>query len=227
MRARRVERAWQVLGSGINRDDPIAQGRHKAWGSHALWIPPQTSTIASHLPKAMGLAFSLARARRIGVASGLPDDAIVICSFGDASVNHSTAQGAFNTAGWTSYQQVPLPLLFVCEDNGIGISVKTPGGWVARNFGQRPDLDYFHADGLDLASGYGEVQRAVEHCRRTRRPTRTWSPSARRLSGRATCRWPASSRAARRPGRCPVSRLLATRVRRTRRAHERRAGARR
>src|SRR5690606_38922262 len=40
-----------------------------------------------------------------------------------------------------------------------------------RNFSQRPDLDYFQADGLDLASGYGEVQRAVEHCRRTRRPT--------------------------------------------------------
>src|SRR5690606_29382749 len=30
---------------------------------------------------------------------------------------------------------------------------------------------YFAADGLDLASGYGDVRRAVEHCRRTRRPT--------------------------------------------------------
>jgi 2-oxoisovalerate dehydrogenase E1 component len=35
----------------------------------------------------------------------------------------------------------------------------------------RPDLDYFFADGLDLATGYGQVQAAVEHCRRTRRPT--------------------------------------------------------
>jgi hypothetical protein len=26
--------------------------------------------------------------------------------------NHSTAQGAFNTAQWTSYQSIPLPLLF-------------------------------------------------------------------------------------------------------------------
>ena len=40
-----------------------------------MWIPPQTSTIASHLPKAMGLAFSQARARRVGVATELPDDA--------------------------------------------------------------------------------------------------------------------------------------------------------
>src|SRR5690606_15956310 len=63
------------------------------------------------------------------------------------------------------------PVLFVCEDNGIGISVKTPDGWVARNFATRPDLDYFAADGLDLAGGYADVRRAVEHCRRTRRPT--------------------------------------------------------
>src|SRR5690606_6375076 len=33
------------------------------------------------------------------------------------------------------------------------------------------DPDYLAADGLDLAAGYGDVQRAVEHCRRTRRPT--------------------------------------------------------
>ena len=56
-------------------------------------------------------------------------------------------------------------MLYVCEDNGIGISVKTPGGWIAENFKNRPDLDYFFADGLDLAAGYGDVLRAVEHCR--------------------------------------------------------------
>src|SRR6185437_7771211 len=61
--------------------------------------------------------------------------------------------------------------LFVCEDNGIGISVKTPSGWIANNFAGRKDLDYFFADGLDLAEGYAQVQRAVGHCRTTRRPT--------------------------------------------------------
>jgi 2-oxoisovalerate dehydrogenase E1 component len=61
--------------------------------------------------------------------------------------------------------------LFVCEDNGIGISVKTPTGWVTSAFRNRNGLDYFYADGLDIAEGYGQVARAVEHCRRTRRPT--------------------------------------------------------
>src|SRR5690606_30800054 len=84
---------------------------------------------------------------------------------------HATAQAAFNAAAWTAYQKLPAPVLFVCEDNGIGISVTTPDGWVARNFAHRPDLDYFAADGLDLSNGYGDVQKAVEHCRRTRRPT--------------------------------------------------------
>jgi 2-oxoisovalerate dehydrogenase E1 component len=160
-----------ALSFAASAEDPASGGRHKVWGSKPLWVLPQTSTIASHLPKALGTAIAIDHARRIGHALPIPDDSIAICSFGDASSNHATAQTAFNAAAWTAYQKLPAPVLYVCEDNGIGISVKTPDGWVARNFRDRADLDYFHADGLDLASGYGQVQAAVEHCRRTRRPT--------------------------------------------------------
>ncbi len=160
-----------ALSFAASKDDPISGGRHKVWGSKPLWVLPQTSTIASHLPKALGTAIAIEAGRRIDHALPIPADSIAICSFGDASSNHATAQTAFNAAAWTAYQKLPAPVLFVCEDNGIGISVKTPSGWVARNFAQRPDLDYFFADGLDLANGYADVQRAVEHCRRTRRPT--------------------------------------------------------
>ncbi|MCD9046031.1 thiamine pyrophosphate-dependent enzyme [Luteimonas sp. MHLX1A] len=160
-----------ALSFAASKDDPASGGRHKVWGSKPLWVLPQTSTIASHLPKALGTAIAIEHGRRIGHALPVPDDSIVVCSFGDASSNHATAQTAFNAAAWTAYQKLPAPVLFVCEDNGIGISVKTPDGWIARNFANRTDLDYFAADGLDLAAGYGEVQRAVEHCRRTRRPT--------------------------------------------------------
>ena len=160
-----------ALSFAASKDDPASGGRHKVWGSKPLWVLPQTSTIASHLPKALGTAVAIEQAKRIGHQLPVPDDSIAICSFGDASSNHATAQSAFNAAAWTAYQKLPAPVLFVCEDNGIGISVKTPEGWVARNFRDRADLDYFYADGLDLASGYGDVQAAVEHCRRTRRPT--------------------------------------------------------
>jgi 2-oxoisovalerate dehydrogenase E1 component len=160
-----------ALSFAASAEDPASGGRHKVWGSKPLWVLPQTSTIASHLPKALGTAIAIEHARRIGHMLPIPDDSIAICSFGDASSNHATAQTAFNAAAWTAYQKLPAPVLYVCEDNGIGISVKTPDGWVARNFRDRADLDYFYADGLDLAAGYGEVQAAVEHCRRSRRPT--------------------------------------------------------
>ncbi|HSD16855.1 MAG TPA: thiamine pyrophosphate-dependent enzyme [Thermomonas sp.] len=160
-----------ALSFAASAGDPASGGRHKVWGSKPLWVLPQTSTIASHLPKALGTAVAIEAARRIGHQLPIPDDSIAICSFGDASANHATAQTAFNAASWTAYQKLPAPVLYVCEDNGIGISVKTPTGWIAESFRNRPDLDYFFADGLDLANGYADVLRAVEHCRRTRRPT--------------------------------------------------------
>ncbi|MGQ0799841.1 MAG: thiamine pyrophosphate-dependent enzyme [Pseudomarimonas sp.] len=160
-----------ALSFAASSEDPISGGRHKVWGSKPLWVLPQTSTIASHLPKALGTAIGIEQARRIGHALPIPADSIAICSFGDASANHATAQTAFNTAAWTAYQKLPAPVLFVCEDNGIGISVKTPSGWIGQSFSARRDLDYFSADGLDIAAGYAQVQAAVEHCRTTRRPT--------------------------------------------------------
>jgi 2-oxoisovalerate dehydrogenase E1 component len=164
--------AWDMLLSfAASSEDPISGGRHKVLGSKALNIPPQTSTIASHLPKAVGAAYSLGLAkRRPPEHRQLPDDAIIYCSFGDASANHSTAQGAFNAAGWTSYQGVPMPLLFVCEDNGIGISTKTPKGWIANSFSHRPGLKYFACDGLDLYDTYRVAQQAADYVRTRRKP---------------------------------------------------------
>ena len=164
--------AWDMLLSfAASSEDPTSGGRHKVLGSKALNIPPQTSTIASHLPKAVGAAYSLGLARRRPPEHrALAEDAIVMCSFGDASANHSTAQGAFNTAGWTAYQSVPLPVLFVCEDNGIGISVKTPKGWIEAGFANRPGLKYFACDGLDIYETFAVAAEAARYVRTRRRP---------------------------------------------------------
>jgi 2-oxoisovalerate dehydrogenase E1 component len=158
-----------LLGIVASAEDPIAQGRHKVWGSRALWVPPQTSTIGSHLPKAMGLAFSLARARRLGVANDLPDDAIVACSFGDASVNHATALSSFNTARYGVKIGLPMPILFICEDNDVGISVPTPRGWIAETFGNQPDLRYWYADG-EIDEIWELAEQAIHFVRSSRRP---------------------------------------------------------
>ncbi len=164
--------AWDMLLSfAASSEDPISGGRHKVLGSQALSIPPQTSTIASHLPKAVGAAYAIGAARRrTPEHKALPDDAIVYCSFGDASANHSTAQGAFNTAGWTSYQSIPLPLLFVCEDNGIGISTKTPKGWIAATFRDRPGVKYFACNGLDIYETFRVATEAAHYVRSRKKP---------------------------------------------------------
>jgi len=158
-----------LLGVVASSDDPIAQGRHKVWGSRPMWIPPQTSTIASHLPKAMGLAFSLARARRLRVESGIPSDAVIACSFGDASANHATALSAINTARYAARLGLPMPLLLVCEDNGTGISVPTPDGWIADTFGNLPHLRYVYAEG-EIDELWETVGEAVDHVRAVRQP---------------------------------------------------------
>jgi len=175
-----VARAEQVPGSTPVRDvlqglmaladEPIAGGRHKVFGHPDLAIVPQTSTIASHLPRAVGLALALHRAYRLGADCPWPADAVVVCSFGDASVNHSTATGAINAAINAAYRALPAPLLLVCEDNGWGISVPTPPGWVAAAYGSRPGLAYLTADGSDPVTARTTILDAVDRVRTTRRP---------------------------------------------------------
>ncbi|TCO33152.1 2-oxoisovalerate dehydrogenase E1 component [Kribbella steppae] len=159
-----------LLGVAAATAEPIAGGRHKVFGRHDLAIIPQTSTIASHLPRAMGVAFSISRSAKLGVPSPWPQDAIVVTSFGDASANHSTATGAINATLHASYQGLPMPLLLVCEDNGIGISVRTPEGWIRQAYGQRPGLRYFDADGTDAAAAFSMATEAATFVRRNRRP---------------------------------------------------------
>ncbi|HEX9034210.1 MAG TPA: thiamine pyrophosphate-dependent enzyme [Streptosporangiaceae bacterium] len=159
-----------LLGLAGAAAEPIAGGRHKVFGHRELNVIPQTSTIASHLPRAVGLAFAIPRAGRIGAATPWPAGSIVVASIGDASANHSTTAGALNTAAYCAYQRLPLPLLIVCEDNGLGISVRTPPGWIAAALGGRPGIRYAFADGTDLAAVYDTTAELAEHVRGGRVP---------------------------------------------------------
>lgn len=146
--------------------DQISGGRHKVWGNRMLNVIPQTSTIASHLPRAVGLAVS------IGWGGPQPsaDDAVVVCSFGDASLNHSTAQGALNWASHAAERGQSVPILFVCEDNGLGISVPTPAGWVEASTRSRPGLEWGAAEGHDPAQVLAVTTDLVDRIRRQQRP---------------------------------------------------------
>jgi 2-oxoisovalerate dehydrogenase E1 component len=163
---------WDMLLSfAASAEDPISGGRHKVIGSKPLSIPPQTSTIASHLPKAVGAAFSIGIARTLKLEeTALPGDSIVLASFGDASANHSTAQGAFNAAAWAAYQGSPMPIVFLCEDNGIGISTRTPRGWIEASFRDRPAIEYMRCSGFDLVDSYRGALEAGRYARSRRKP---------------------------------------------------------
>ncbi len=150
-------------------DDPASGGRHKVWGTPDTWVIPQTSTIASHLPKAVGAAFSIGRARRLGGALPVPEDSIVLCSFGDASANHATALSGINAARYARRRGNPVPIVFLCEDNGIGISVDTPSRWIADSFGHLPGLHYVHAAG-SLDAIWDATAEAIDRCRTRRTP---------------------------------------------------------
>lgn len=150
--------------------EPIAGGRHKVFGREELAVLPMTSTIASHLPRAVGMAFAVHRAARLGVTGAWKEDAIVLCSFGDASLNHATAQAALNAAANGAFQRLPLPLLFVCEDNGLGISVPTPPGWVEQSLRERRHIRYEHAEGDDPATLLALAWELAEWVRAERKP---------------------------------------------------------
>lgn len=157
-----------LLGLTASAEEPMAGGRHKVFGHPDLAVIPQTSTIASHLPRAVGVAFAIERTRQLGLAGAWPGDAIAVCGFGDASANHASALSGLNTAAYASYQGLAMPVLFVCEDNGLGISVRTPDGWVAA--ARHRLLEYFEADGCDLADVHDVARAAAEHVRRHRSP---------------------------------------------------------
>ncbi|WP_179801214.1 transketolase C-terminal domain-containing protein [Micromonospora purpureochromogenes] len=170
-----------LRGMVASAREPLAGGRHKVFGRADLAVVPTTSTIASHLPRAVGLGLALERLRRVETAgrrdgadapprSPWPRDAIVVCSFGDASVNHASATAALNTAGWYDHTGLRIPVLFVCEDNGLGISVRSPQGWVERTLRARPGLRWFAADGADPVETYQVAAEAAAWVRRHRRP---------------------------------------------------------
>jgi len=119
----------------------------------------------------VGAAFSIDRAKDLDISErDLKADSIILCSFGDASANHATALSAFNTASWVSNSGGHVPIIFICEDNGTGISVPTNEHWIEQNFSNRPRLQYVQTDGLHLIDLMIKSRRVEHDCRIDRSP---------------------------------------------------------
>jgi 2-oxoisovalerate dehydrogenase E1 component len=162
-----------ALGLASRAAAPGAGGRSPGLTHPDVGILPPAVTVAGQLPRALGLAWTIGRQQRARGGEGLrwPDDAVAVASFGDGSANHSTATGSVNSACWAARQGVPMPLLLVCEDNGLGVSMPTPPGWIRSLYGDREGLRYLFADTSGDPLAVLETSRqAVEIARAHRRP---------------------------------------------------------
>ena len=163
--------------------DQVSGGRHRVLGGPG--VIPQTSTIASHAPRALGLALALPRSKRLSLPQDrFPQDSVVLCSFGDASFNHSTLQGAINASSVASFQKIPAPIIFLCEDNGIGISTRSPSGFISSQMKSREGVDYLYLPSTDVVSWHDLLESSISKVRSERKPLFIHA-SAVRLGGHA------------------------------------------
>lgn len=150
----------------VSVNDIASGGRHKVLGNHKLNIIPTTSTIASHLPRAVTLAASISLAKQLeGIKPVYPHNSVVLGSAGDASINHATYRSAVNYLQFCDHLNYKVPSLMVVNDNDIGISVPTPEGWVKKSL-ISTGLPYFYANGTDVLDVYTASSQAVASARK-------------------------------------------------------------
>ncbi len=142
--------ALAMVGSA---EDPSSGGRRQGGTDPTLAVFPYPATPGGTLPRALGIAWSVGRARqvpkRLRTPSPWPRDAVVVAGFGDGTASHTVTMGTVAAARRAAEQGLDLPLLLVCEDNGLAHSARTPTGWVRSLFGAGTAL----ASGTALPSG--------------------------------------------------------------------------
>lgn len=123
-------------------------------GSDESRIFTACSSIASHVPPAVGMAMGAQR---------LHSDEVVVATFGDGATSEGDWSAAVNLAAVTR-----APIVFVCENNGYAISVAADKQMAvprvadkARAFG----IPGYHVDGMDVMAVYHTVNQAIEDAR--------------------------------------------------------------
>ena len=153
--------AEEIILNGISKATDLASGgRHMsnhfakpAWNIHNV-----SSCTGNHTLHAVGVARAMKRYKHTGVA---------ISSQGESSVSEGYCYEAINGASAEK-----LPVIFVFQDNGYGISVpkrdQTANSRVADNFSGFLNLTIIHCDGKDVfdsMSAMDEARKiAIEKC---------------------------------------------------------------
>ncbi|MBL8113842.1 MAG: 2-oxoisovalerate dehydrogenase, partial [Acidobacteria bacterium] len=146
--------AEEVLLNGMSKKDDVASGgRHMSnhFAKPSIGIQNVSSCVSNHAQHATGLG----RAVKTYGSS-----AIVFCSVGESSTSEGYFYEAVNGA---SHEK--LPVVFVVQDNGYGISVpkrdQTANEFASDNFAGFANLKVIHCDGKDLFDSLRAMREAV------------------------------------------------------------------
>jgi 2-oxoisovalerate dehydrogenase E1 component len=155
--------AEEVIYNGISKDNDVAGGgRHMsnhfakpAWNIHNV-----SSATGNHALHAVGVGRAMKRYNHKGVS---------ICSQGESSVSEGYVYEAINGAS-----NEELPVIFVFQDNGYGISVpkadQTANRKVANNFTGFKNLRIIHCNGKDVFDSMNAMTEAKEWVIKNQKP---------------------------------------------------------
>jgi len=148
--------ADELILNGISRDSDVAGGgRHMSnhfakpeWNIHNV-----SSCTGNQSLHAVGVARAIKQYKVPGVS---------ICSQGESSVSEGYVYEAINGAS-----NEKLPVIFVIQDNGYGISVpkadQTANRKVANNFTGFKNLKIFHCNGKDVFDSMNTMAEAKDY----------------------------------------------------------------
>jgi 2-oxoisovalerate dehydrogenase E1 component len=148
----------EILLNGMSKATDVASGgRHMSnhFAKPSIGIQNVSSCVSNHSQHAAGLARAVKTYRK---------DAIVFCSIGESAQSEGYFYEAVNGAS-----REKLPLVFVVQDNGYGISVpksdQTANLYASDNFAGFLNLKIIHCDGLDVFDSFRAMREAVAFVR--------------------------------------------------------------
>ena len=164
--------AEEVLLNGMSKATDVASGgRHMSnhFAKPEIGIQNVSSCVSNHAQHATGLGRAIKTYGR---------DAIVFCSIGESSTSEGYFFEAVNGAS-----REKLPVVFVVQDNGYGISVpkweQTANVYASDNFAGLANLRIIHCDGLDVFDSFRAMREAVEYVRSGAGPAIVHAPVVR------------------------------------------------
>jgi 2-oxoisovalerate dehydrogenase E1 component len=150
--------AEEIILNGLSKATDVASGgRHMSnhFAKPSIGIQNVSSCVSNHSQHSAGLARAIKTYRK---------DSIVFCSVGESSLSEGYFYEAVNGAS-----REKLPVVFVVQDNGYGISVpksdQTANPYSSDNFSGFLNLKIIHCDGLDVFDSFRAMREAVAFVR--------------------------------------------------------------